>query len=185
MEGRCLICGTFPPSGRGPFHRAPDAAPADRRNSSPPAPRPPPLITPRCAKLHAPRQSGIQASRACGIASFMSAPHHASHLPWGQERCTLPTASGSRLWRSPSAPNAPRHAPAEVFVPHTSASPCHLQATSKERTSITNKVKKPQPLAPAASARTPQALSSSLPALPLFVPPVTTFVQLDHSCGKP
>ena len=34
-----------------------------------------------------------------------------------------------------SAPNAPHHAPAEVFVPHTSASPCHLQATSKSPTS--------------------------------------------------
>ena len=63
--------------GAGPFHRAPDAASADRRNSSPPAPRPPPLITPRCAKwsLHAPRQSGIQAPSS-RISCQLRTTHH-------------------------------------------------------------------------------------------------------------
>ena len=66
---------TLPALEAGPFHRAPDAAPADRHSSSPPAPRPPPLITPRCAKPHAPRQSGIQAPSS-QVSCQLRTTHH-------------------------------------------------------------------------------------------------------------
>jgi hypothetical protein len=87
---------------------------------------------------------------------------HHTCLGGRRDARTPPTAFRFVLMALTSAPNAPRHAPAEVFVPHTSASPCHLQATSKERASTTGKDKKPPPLARAAR----QVAASSVVLVP-------------------